>query len=103
MVSLGSDLLTQVLRGHILHFLDGQLGVFGGYPKMPHRPDGVPKVWIHEDLYPLPQSCLFTLLDLTHAGTELTGTQRGILHAETQDVGLHSAHVHRKQRRLTVQ
>lgn len=70
-VSLSPDFLLQVLRGHILHLLDGQLGVFRGYAKMPHSPYRISKMGVHEDLYPLSQCGLLSLAHLAHAGAEI--------------------------------
>lgn len=70
---------------------------------MPHGPDRVPKMRVHENLYTLPECSLLTLANLSHVVTELAGTQTEILQAETQDICLHGSQVNSEQVRIAVE
>lgn len=101
-ISLGPQFFFRILRSHKLHFLDGKLGIFRGYSKMPHSPYYISKIGEHMNLYPLSQCSHLSSTNLTHAGTELKGTQTGLPQTETHNVCLHGSCVYSEQGRVTI-
>ena len=69
---------------------------------MPHSPYYISVIGEHMNLYSLSQCSHLSSTNLTHAGTELIGTQTGLPKTETHNVCLHGSRVYSEKGRVAV-